>query len=240
MKAINTKNITAIGVVSLLMLSACNDDNDDMSDVVDTMTETVTETMTHTYSVTITNLTQGQPMSPFVLLAHDEGMLFNIGDSASESLEYIAEGGNSSMLLAEDWVNESTTASAMLMPGESVTLMLENLEMMPNYLSVASMLVVTNDGFTAVNAFDTSMLNSGESYTLMGSVYDAGTEMNSEMAGTIPGIDMGEGFNSAREIEGVVTIHPGVVSMYDGLTQSVLTSFHRFDNPAIKVVINKM
>ena len=242
MKTINTKTInttktktkfiTVISAVSLLALSACNDD---MSDVVDTMTET----MTYTYSVTIKNLTQGQPMSPFVLLAHDEGMLFNIGDSASESLEYMAEGGQTSMLLAQDWVSESTTASAMLMPGQSVTLMLEDLDMMPNYLSVASMLVATNDGFTAVNAFDTSMLMDGESYTLMGNVYDSGTELNSEMAGTMPGIDGGEGFNSERVDTNVVTMHPGVISMYDGLTQSVLTSHHRFDNPAIKVVISK-
>ena len=239
-KNINTKIITAICAVSLLVLSACNDDKDDVSEMTETMTETMVELMTHTYSVTVTNLTQAQPMSPFALIAHDTGMLFNIGEVASASLEYIAESGNTEMLLATDWITQSSSATGMLMPGETATIMLDDLTMIPKYLSLTSMLVATNDGFTAVNAFDTSMLQSGESYTLMGNVYDAGTEMNSEMAGTIPGIDMGQGFNSARELDGVVTMHPGVVSMYDGLTQSVLSSHHRFDNPAIKVVISKM
>jgi len=241
MKIIHSKLLSTLSVASVLLLSACNDDkkddDKDMASDTDTMTDTMVET-TASYKVDITNLTQGQPMSPFALIGHDSGMLFNIGEQSSTELEYIAEGGNTAMLLAASWVEESVTDSEALMPGSTVTLMLDDADV--NYLSLVSMLVATNDGFTGVNGYDVSMLVSGDSVTLMGKVYDAGTEVNSEMAGTMPGVNGGEGYNSERVDTNIVTMHQGVVSVDDGLTQSVLTSHHRFDNPAIKVVITKM
>jgi hypothetical protein len=68
--------------------------------------------------------------------------------------------------------------------------------------------------------------------------YDAGTEANSEAKGTMPGpADGGEGFNASRDDVDFVHIHPGVISMYDGLADSVLGASHRFDNPVLAVTI---
>ena len=107
-------------------------------------------------------------------------------------------------------------------------------------LSLVSMLVNTNDAFTGLNAIDLASLAAGDSWTGYAGVYDAGTEANSEMAGTIPGpIDGGTGFDAARDDVDFVAMHPGVVSMDDGLATSVLTQAHRFDNPAVYITITR-
>jgi len=63
------------------------------------------------------------------------------------------------------------------------------------------MLVNTNDSFTGLNAWDLSKLAVGDSWSTNVGVYDAGTEINSELLGTIPGpADGGDGtdFNAMR------------------------------------------
>jgi hypothetical protein len=70
--------------------------------------------------------------------------------------------------------------------------------------------------------------------------YDAGTEANTEAKGSMPGpADGGEGFNAARDDVNFVHIHPGVISQYDGLADSVLMPSHRFDNPVLAVTITR-
>ena len=72
------------------------------------------------------------------------------------------------------------------------------------------------------------------------STYDAGTEANSESAGTVPA-QGGEGFNAVRDdSKGAVRLHSGVVSADDGLSTSSLKSINRFDNPTAKVVIKRI
>ncbi|TMO42448.1 efflux RND transporter periplasmic adaptor subunit [Pseudoalteromonas ruthenica] len=67
-------------------------------------------------------------------------------------------------------------------------------------LTLATMLVNTNDAFTGVNAVDLTPLAAGQSISLYGHGYDAGTEANSELAQFIPGpAGMGEGFNAIRD-----------------------------------------
>jgi len=77
---------------------------------------------------------------------------------------------------------------------------------------------------------------------LTANVYDAGTEINNEAPGTIPGpADGGEGFNADRSDNvNLVRGHGGVVSSADGLASSVLDQSHRFDNPAVMVTITRI
>ena len=94
------------------------------------------------------------------------------------------------------------------------------------------MLVNTNDAITAVQQVPLNSIAIGDSYPLMARAYDAGTEANTEAAGTIPGpADGGEGFNASRDDTGSVRVHPGVISVDGGLEDSVLSEVHRFDNP---------
>jgi len=104
-----------------------------------------------------------------------------------------------------------------------------------------TMLVNTNDGFSGINQLAVGQLNVGESLEVRGVVYDAGTESNSEMAGTIPGpADGGEGFNALRDDRAdQVTMHTGVVSADDGLAESILTQQHRFDNSAVSIRVTR-
>ena len=127
------------------------------------------------------------------------------------------------------------------MPGEKAEIMLTTEMIEGQKLSLISMMVNTNDGFTGLNAIDVSSMSVGDMQYYKTFAYDAGTEANSEAPGTIPGpADGGEGFNSAREEINKVAMHPGVVGQDDGLSTSVLTSLHKFDNPLLAVTVTRV
>ncbi|MCG7536519.1 spondin domain-containing protein [Pseudoalteromonas sp. OOF1S-7] len=245
-----------------LILAACgsdNDDNmpitmpdDDMSMVDDPApadpdpadpdptdptdpTPTTVELM-----ITATNLTYAQPLSPIGVALHQEGQFWQLGTSASDALEVLAEGGDNSGLLALDVVQSQASAAAPLAPGQKTELTLTHDSLDGQKLSLISMMVNTNDGFTGLNALDVSAMAVGQTLTYTTHAYDAGTEANTEAQGTIPGpADGGTGFSAEREALNKVAMHPGVVGMDDGLTTSVLMSSHKFDNPLMTVTITR-
>lgn len=231
-------------LVLLGSVAACGDDNTFDTVVVPTpVDDPVVDTPPpeYHYQVSVTNLTHAQPMSPVAVMLHQDGMLWQVGQSASVALETMAESGDNSMLMADEAVVASMSSEGILMPGmmADVTVMTTDAQAMK--LTLSTMLVNTNDAFSGLNAVDISNLAVGESMTYQTHVYDAGTEGNSEMAGTIPGpADGGEAFNAARDDVDFVAMHPGVVSMHDGLSASVLMAAHKFDNPAMKVTIMRM
>jgi len=217
-------------------LAACGDSDNNEVEV----TDPVTPAMSYEFTVQVTNLTNAQPLSPIAAIAHSEGMLWQIGEPASAALELMAEGGDNSELLAADFNMNSSSAESPLLPGEQVTLMLSTEQLDSLKISLATMLVNTNDAFTGLNAIDVSSLAVNESLSRTSFAYDAGTEANSEAAGTIPGpADSGEGYNEMRDDIDRVAMHPGVVSQNDGLTNSVLTSQHKFDNPVARFTITR-
>jgi hypothetical protein len=201
------------------------------------------------FDVTVTNLTNGQPVSPVAVIAHQEGYsVFTIGAAATTGLETLAEGGDNSMLLAEADADANVLSSgsgaAPIGPGGAETVTLDILESdLPTALfSVSTMLVNTNDAITGVNGVDVSGLAVGDAWTGRAIVYDAGTEANTEAAADVPGPAAGgEGFNAARDDRADrVTMHAGVVTQDDGLATSALTGQHRFDNPAVEVRIERV
>ena len=102
------------------------------------------------------------------------------------------------------------------------------------------MLVNTNDAFSGLTGVDISTLTVNQEKSWRLNVYDSGTELNNEAVGTIPGpADGGVGFDAARNDIDLVGYHSGVVSKDDGLSSSVLTQAHRFDNPAVKLTITR-
>lgn len=223
-----------------LALVACGDDDNDKM-TVEPPVVTPPTTMTYEFMVTAVNLTQAQPMSPLGSALHTSGQFWQIGEMASEPLEVLAESGDNSGLLALDVVNVSTSSDVVLMPGQKVELMLTSEMLEGQKLSLISMMVNTNDGFTGLNAIDVSSMSVGDMQYYKTFAYDAGTEANSEAPGTIPGpADGGEGFNSAREEINKVAMHPGVVGQDDGLSTSVLTSLHKFDNPLLAVTVKRV
>ena len=235
MNSFQIKPRTLAMLTGLLLLGACSDDDDDMATMPTPMPMNVS------YEVTVTNLTYGQPLSPIAVLLHEDETLWQVGEPASAELEALAEGGDNSGLLDMVFVTASASGSGALGPGASELLTVNIEDKTDAKLSLVTMLVNTNDAFTGLTGLDLSELMVGESWSSVVGVYDAGTEANSEAMGTIPGpADGGTGFDAERDDVDFVAKHPGVVSQDDGLTTSVLTQAHRFDNPAVKISITRV
>ncbi|MDB2373246.1 spondin domain-containing protein [Psychrosphaera haliotis] len=233
---INSKIKLALlaSTLSAAFLSGCSDDDDKIAPIIEP------EPLVVTYDVTVTNLTYSQPFSPLSVVLHNDGALWSIGEPASVALEKLAESGDNSELFALSYITVSAAGSGILMPGTSETVSISIEDTTESLLSLATMLVNTNDGFTGLNSISLSDLMVGDSWSAMTGVYDAGTEANSEMAGTIPGpADGGAGYESARDDSDMVSMHRGIVSMDDGLMSSVLTHAHKFDQPTAKITITR-
>lgn len=226
-------------LLAATLLTACHSESHD--------DDSKHDSENRTFSITVTNLTANQPLSPLAAVAHTAGYhAFVDGEAASTALEVMAEGGDNGALLTEAEAAsqhlDSKSGAAPIGPGASDTLELSVTQGSQAHLSLLSMLVNTNDAFTASDAYSISDLALNESRTINLPVWDAGTEANSEAAGTIPGpADQGEGYNAARDdIVNFVGIHRGVISADDGLATSVLNESHRFLNPAAKVTIKRI
>ncbi len=217
-------------------LAACSDDPEPS---IDTPADPAPPEMV-SFSVTITNLTNAQPLSPIALIAHTDGYtIFTIGSPASAGLEVLAEEGDNADLLAEAEGNANVISTisgdAPIGPGNSETFTVEvpATDLANLMISISTMLVNTNDAITGAQQVPLSFLSVDESMILVTNAYDAGTEANTETAASIPGpAANGEGFNATRDDRlDAVTAHKGVVTTDDGLTTSALTGQHRFDNP---------
>lgn len=223
------------------VLSACSDDNDDNS------SGGMNEPQMVTYQVTVYNLSENQPLTPPVVLLHQPGFSpWALGSQASAGLEHLAEAGHTSELIteanADAMVYATTAGSAVFLPGGSTTVDISAMPSSDMTLSVASMLANTNDAFAGIAGLDLSAMAAGQSKSVMLKVMDAGTEANTEAAGTIPGpADGGTGYDMARDdLLDKVHIHAGVVSLDDDLSGSVLDESHRWNGPVAKLVVTRL
>ncbi len=220
--------------IASVVLSACGGSNS--SD---------TSTSFPSYKVSVVNLTNNQPMSPIAVVAHTSAYsAWAIGSPASNGLEQMAEGGDNTAFITSELDGRDAVAKSgagVIPPGGNETVTITTSSSSQNRLTIASMFVNTNDAYVGLGSMDVSGLASGDSLSLTAPVYDAGTEANSEAAGTIPGpADGGTGFDAARDdVSDRVSRHAGVVSSDDGLTASVLDQSHRFDNPGMRLTITR-
>jgi len=142
------------------------------------------------YEIKIKNLTAHQILSPPVFVSHNKDYrLFKGRHFASKELRMIAEGGDTSAAVMRATYSRNVfdvqTAGPVL-PGESVTVTVRAPK--DSRLSLATMLVQTNDGFVGVNNRFLTGLNT-RTWGLM--ARDAGTEANNEMAAYVPGPPFG-------------------------------------------------
>ena len=142
-------------------LSACSDNDP----VVVTSPPPPPPPAMATLEVTVTNLTNAQPLSPVGVIAHIDGYsVFAVGDPASVGLEELAEGGDNTALLAEADADAAviTTASgaAPIGPAGSETISFQVLEseLADVRVSTSTMLVNTNDAITMLNGMDVGSL----------------------------------------------------------------------------------
>jgi len=221
-----------------LFLAACSDSGDNISQEP---VRAEPQPQQKVFTVSVTNLTNNQPLSPLALISHSEGAIWTINQPASIALENLAESGDNSMLLAADFAVSAVNGGQIIPPGGAQTITMQVPLSGQAYLSLATMLVNTNDAISGLNRVDVTNLQTGRSLSYKARSYDAGTEANSELAGTIPGpADGGEGYNSTRDDVDFVSHHSGVVTADDGASNSVLNESHRFDNPVMRVTITRI
>lgn len=148
------------------------------------------------YEVTITNVTPGQTFTPQLVVTHPgDVQLFEVGYAASQSLEILAEGGDTGPLTL-DVVNQAydvQTIGGLLLPGGSASIVVSG-HPGQGYLSLAAMMIPTNDSFVALNGVK---LPSNGSMSFGAPAYDAGTEYNDQSCANMPGprCPGGEGYN---------------------------------------------
>ena len=174
------------------------------------------------FSVTITNLTLGQSFTPILVASHKEGVkLFAPGDSASDELAALAESGDTmplgTLLMAMGDVLDVAASGGLLAPGASVTVKVETRGSF-NHVSVASMLIPTNDAFFALNGVRGPSGN--RTVLVMAPAWDAGSEPNDELCPSIPGpVCGGAGGSPGVGGEGLVHIHAGIHGVGDLLPE---------------------
>jgi hypothetical protein len=180
-----------------------------------------------TYEVTVTNLTYRQQFTPLLLVTHQpELRLFEAGAPARPELATLAEEGNvaplRSLLDASAQVTATTAGAGLLDPGKTATLRIRG-NPWRDRLSLAAMLIPTNDAFVALNAVPLPLPGHPGMHTAI--AYDAGSEVNDELCSSIPGpmfpecggsgggarVGNGEGFvHVHRGMHGVGSFQPGV------------------------------
>ncbi len=193
----------------------------------------------HGFEVTVTNITKGEVFTPIMVASHRHGVkLFEIGEPVDQDLETLAESGNtqplSTSLLTSGLALDVVTAEGPLLPGNTVTLRVET-NKRNTHVSVASMLVPSNDAFFAVNGIHGP--RGYKTKTVYSPAYDAGSEINDELCANIPGPPFactGEGFN-AESGEGYVYIHPGIQGNGD-----LDSATYDWNNPVAKITIKRI
>lgn len=213
-------------VCGIFSCVAFADDNDDDGD----------DNKEKIYKVTITNITSGQSFTPVLAISHTEGHpVFMLGQPASPELAAIAEGGDTSglnaMLMDNGTGFDSASGTGLIGPGQSETLIIRA-KGKYRYVSVASMLLPTNDGFFAVNGMK---LPKKHKKMVLSPAYDAGSEMNDELCAHIPGPHCGGEAFSDGDAEGYVHIHSGINGIGD-----LDASVYDWKNPVASIMIERM
>ena len=195
------------------------------------------------YEITVTNLTRGQQFTPVLVATHRSGLtLFALGSPASSELAVLAEEGNTapltSVLLSDPRVREVTTSGPLLDPGKSRTITIGTAGSF-NSISLAAMLIPTNDAFFALN--DVELPIGGNVLTAYSPAYDAGSERNDELCVSIPGpffIECGGPGGGGAPVgmeEGYVHIHAGIHGI-----GNLNASMRDWRNPVAQIMIRRM
>lgn len=200
-----------------------------------------------TYTLTYTNLTMGQWLTPPNVAAHTKHVdVFQPGAAAGNGVQQVAENGGVAVLAAElqmaidDSGQGASTVggSGPVGPGESVTFELRA-PADARRLSLVSMVVCTNDGFGGI---DDRRLpgHLGDRRTYHVRAYDAGTEMNTELdADLVPapfclGADQGSGESNPELLEGgVIRRHKGITGVGD------LDASFDWDGPVASLTVER-
>lgn len=201
------------------------------------------------YRVTIENLTGGQPFSPGVVVTHRPSVqLFTTGEPASPGVQAIAEDGDPAIAAASLPGTRgvsgvvATAAPVFQLGGPGPSSLTLEIDGAPwaNRLSLALMLICTNDGFVGLRSV--ALPADGRSRVYYAPAYDSGTEENDEASpsivdpcfaiGPVPGPADGNARPASR---GLVHGHPGIAGGAD-----LSPAAHGWTEPVARVTIQRI
>lgn len=204
---------------------------------------------THIYQVRIENLTTGQPFSPGVIVTHTKDVtVFDVGSRASEGIRAIAEDGNHTVAVSEltgrEGVHAVVTIDSPIHriggPGPSAATFQIAARANANRLSLATMLICTNDGFTGLGGVKLPGGFKPETHPAAG--YDAGTEANNERSnqivdpcGAIGPLPQPADGNGRVPTAGAIAHHPNIQGGAD-----LVPLAHGWRDPVARITIQRL
>ena len=214
------------------------------------------EPETFEVEVTIENLSFGQPLSPAVAATHDPSvMMFGVGELSSSQLASIAQDGDQApmvnMLSGLDEVTDVVDVGEPLVPlgsdaGGFTDTVTFTIEVAPgDVLSVATMLICSNDGFTGVS--NVIVPDDGSEVVYEVGAYDAGVEENTQASEDLvdpcsvlgpvelAGDPNGNSNLHATDPADPIAMHPGILAATGDLTPAA----HGWTDPIARITINK-
>ncbi len=192
---------------------------------------------TATYRITVENLTPAgsQPLSPVGAVVHGKRTdVWSVGYPASAAVAAIAEDAGLPIFVDTYAQTPGVDRAVVggdgpIAPGQSATFEIEASR--GQRLSLVSMLVNTNDAFTGLDSI--SLGRRWQQFEV--GAYDAGTEVNNELAAFIPGPVGGSGGVRAPE-GGVIRPHAGIVGQPGGIDPGV----YGWDDPVARITIERL
>lgn len=192
-------------------------------------------TISGSWKITIENLTnpEAQPFSPPLFVVHDRRVyVWRTGQIASHAIAAVMEDANNAV--AESAYNSLSGVShaftgpgGPLAPGTSRSYTVTTNGPFRR-LSIVTMLVNTNDGFTGLD----SLRLTRQRRTIPTIAYDAGSEKNNQLKAFIPGPCCGNFF--VRDPEGaVIRPHPGIQAGVGDLDPAIFG----WQNPVAQITV---
>lgn len=163
----------------------------------------------------VTNLSFNQPFSNFFVMVHSKDVqpIFYAGRAASNQLADLAQDGNPQPLVDLYGFHKEVASVGDISNGNMRTFTIRlQVSSQYNYVTIAAMMMNTNDGFVALNS-----VRAIPGRLFLEPAYDAGTEANNEQCNSIPGpaCDASSGNENPEDGEGVVHIHRGIIGGAD-------------------------
>ena len=197
------------------------------------------------FEVTVTNITNGSSSNPpgsgqilngLVVATHKAKFrLFTLGQPASAGLADVAEDASTPLLVAALSADPNvgdvqTNPMDPILPGQSRSVTVTNYGK-HRFLSLATMLVTTNDAFTALNGVRLPKRSSA----FLAVAYDAGSEGNTELCAHIPGPPCGMPGVKPGGGEGYVSVHSGIHG-----TGNLIAALRDWRNPVALITIRRL
>ncbi len=191
--------------------------------------------------VTVTNLTRGQIISPVVVASHRARFepFFQLGAPASYELAMVAEDAILDPLITalsgDPKVLDVEILAHMggpIPPGVTASVIVD-IQGSFRHISMAGMLVTTNDAFFALRG---ARVPSKGSRTYRSPAYDAGSEANTEACAHIPGPPCDNPLVRVTDgAEGYVHIHAGIHGIADLDPEA-----HDWRNPVAEITLRRL